>query len=141
VSGSTSTALEVTCIKVGVEGATASGSTSTAVNSHALAATMATTTATVGALSNGSFESVGSSSLVLFVGPVDGGGAGAGELEVVGRSLLLGNLSGLLGIGQSQRVSSLVTATGTTASAATSTTSVLSAVSLWGLEVAEAGSR
>jgi hypothetical protein len=125
----TSAALEIVAVDV-----QATATSTTAIDGHALAAAMSTAAATVGTLGNGDLESGrGGSALVFFVGS-----RGRGEREAGGGSLLLGNFSGLLSIGESQRVSPLVTASRTT-SAATSAASVLPSVTLGGLEVSKVG--
>lgn len=115
-----------------VRGATTASAT--AIDGHALTAAVATTSTTVRALGDGNIEGGLRSSLVLVVGFF---GGGCREGETTGGPLLLGDFGSLLGVGQSQRVTSLVTTTGAATTTATSATCILAAMASGSFKVAE----
>lgn len=121
-------------ISASIEGAAAQ--TAASVDGHALAAAVSATASTCSSLGCGDVEAGLSDGLVLLLRLVRCWSAGSGELESGCSSLLLCELSSLLGIGQGQGVSSLMAATGT-ASTATSRTGVLTTVAPWCLEVSK----
>lgn len=109
---------------------------SAAVDSHALASSMATTTS-VRALGNRYVQVGWCNGFVLVVGFVRSRGGGSGELETACGAFLLCDLSSFLCISQGKRVSSLMTPA--RASPAPSTAGIFSVVCWRSFEVTKVG--